>query len=99
MGERCGGGGRECGGAGRGGAAQCDRADDRRDASHDDPRFQQSQLLDMLKQMDAGGLRLGEGGLRGAAKPEAKAGAQPAELEAAWGEAGAAAGRCRRAHP
>ena len=54
----------------------------------DDPRFQQSQLLDMLKQMDAGGLRLGEGGLHGAAK----AGAQPAELDAAWGEAGAAWG-------
>jgi len=52
----------------------------------DDPRFQQSQLLDMLKQMDAGKLHLGEAGLHGAAKAQAQA----PELDAAWAEAGAA---------
>ena len=54
----------------------------------DDPRFQQSQLLDMLKQMDAGKVQLGEAELHSAA--------QAPELDAAWGEAGAA-GAARQA--
>ena len=63
----------------------------------DDPRFEQSQLLDMLRQLDAGRMRLGEGDLNGAAQaqlqpPAATSAAQATrhELDAAWGEAGAA---------
>ena len=61
----------------------------------DDPRFQQSQLLDMLKQMDAGRVHLGEAGLHGAAKAQAHA----PELDAAWGEAGEAGAALQASSP